>query len=108
MARVESFSKAIEERVERTPNRRPEGARRSAVAMLDGMPVHPSDLTGSSAEEAQCSPDCERSAQVLSGFARQLAISSPEGVKHAEVITGRLIQDERGWLRFGGLNPKGR
>ena len=24
------------------------------------------------------------------------------GVKHAEVITARLVQDERGWLRLGG------
>ena len=24
------------------------------------------------------------------------------GVKHAEVITARLNQDERGWLRFAG------
>jgi len=24
------------------------------------------------------------------------------GVKHAEVITARLVQDERGWLRLAG------
>ena len=24
------------------------------------------------------------------------------GVKHAEVITARLVQDERGWLRRAG------
>ena len=27
-------------------------------------------------------------------------VCSPEGVKHAEVITARLVQDERGWLRL--------
>jgi tRNA(Arg) A34 adenosine deaminase TadA len=24
------------------------------------------------------------------------------GVKHAEVVTARLVQDERGWLRLAG------
>jgi hypothetical protein len=24
------------------------------------------------------------------------------GVKHAEVVTTRLVQDERGWLRLAG------
>jgi len=62
----------------------------------------PFDLTDVSAEEAQRFPDCERSAQVLCGFGRQLAISSPEGVQDAEVITGRLVQDECGWLRLAG------
>ena len=33
------------------------------------------------------------------------AVTSSErktGVKHAEVITARLVQDERGWLRLAG------
>ena len=64
-------------------------ARRSAVAMLDAIPVHPTDLTDLSAEEAQCFPDCERSAQVLSGFARQLAISSPEGIRTPDLFLER-------------------
>jgi len=28
--------------------------------------------------------------------------SENAGVKHAEVITARLLQDERGWLRLAG------
>jgi hypothetical protein len=30
------------------------------------------------------------------------AVCSPEGVKHADVITARLVQEERGWLRLAG------
>jgi hypothetical protein len=29
-------------------------------------------------------------------------IAKRGGVKHAEVITARLVQDERGWLRLAG------
>jgi hypothetical protein len=55
MARVESFPKAIEERVERTP------------------------IVGRRA----------RGAQVLSGFARQLAIGSPEGIRTPDLFLER-------------------
>ncbi len=37
--------------------------------------------------------------------AAQLAQAAPErkmGVKHAEVVTVRLVQDEDGWLRLAG------
>ena len=30
------------------------------------------------------------------------------GVKHAEVITARLVRDEGGWLRLVGLQEQGR
>jgi len=39
-----------------------------------------------------------------SGYAWLLLRSGRRGVKDAEVITARLIQDERGWLRLAGLN----
>jgi hypothetical protein len=29
-------------------------------------------------------------------------ITKTRGVKHAEVITAQLVQDERGWLRLTG------
>jgi hypothetical protein len=29
------------------------------------------------------------------------------GVKHAEVVTARLVKDERGWLRLAGLDRAG-
>ncbi len=30
----------------------------------------------------------------------KLGVERKTGVKHAEVVTGRLVQDERGWLRL--------
>jgi len=29
------------------------------------------------------------------------------GVKHAEVVTGQLVQDDRGWLRIGRVESAG-
>ena len=29
-------------------------------------------------------------------------IANTWGVKHAEVVTARLVQDQRGWLRLAG------
>jgi len=29
-------------------------------------------------------------------------ITRNAGVKHAEVVTARVVQDERGWLRLAG------
>src|SRR2546422_9872677 len=81
-------------------------ARRSAVAMLDAIPVHPTDLTDLSAEEAQCFPDCERSAQVLSGFARQLAISSPEGGERCG-SDNNPARPRRTWMASAGVLTQG-
>jgi hypothetical protein len=32
----------------------------------------------------------------------RLATERKTGVKHADVVTARLVQDERGWLRLAG------
>jgi hypothetical protein len=32
----------------------------------------------------------------------QIRAGAEDGVKRAEVITARLVQDERGWLRLAG------
>src|SRR5439155_18534042 len=47
---------------------------------------------------------CRRRANADRRFAqdRLLYRSGRRGVKHAEVITARLVQDERGWLRITG------
>lgn len=39
---------------------------------------------------------------VVAGTGIELRTERKTGVKRAEVITTRLVQDERGWLRLAG------
>jgi len=58
---------------------------------------HADDWRPSRSGGLRCGGDSEASA----GFTRQWVPSERKtGVKHAEVITARLVQDERGWLRL--------
>ena len=64
----------------------------------------PFDLTDVSAEEAQRFPDCERSAQVLCGFGRQLAISSPEGIRTPDLFLESDEVKRSGLVNYSGTN----
>jgi hypothetical protein len=43
-----------------------------------------------------------RQGQLVGGPPTVITSERKTGVKHAEVITARLVQDERGWLRLAG------
>jgi hypothetical protein len=52
--------------------------------------------------EPQVEAVLARQRQVLDTLTPVITSERKTGVKHAEVVTARLVQDERGWLRLVG------